>query len=101
MKIDLKTIVDSVGDGIVSAIGVLPNVAENVAKNAADYAAAVGKDLDDLKTNMPDHPEALPRVALGIVGQTIGAGLGIIGGIVDGIDKSIKEIRAQAERVTK
>ena len=98
MEIDPKKIVDSVANGVVSAIGVLPNVAENVAKNATDYAVAVGKDLDELKANMPDHPEVVPRVALGIVGQTIGAGLGMIGGVVAGVDKAIKEIREQAPK---
>ena len=101
MAIDPKNIVDSVANGVVSAIGVLPNVAENVAKNATDYAAAVSKDLGELKANMPDHPEVVPRVALGIVGQTIGAGFGMIGGVIAGVDKAIKEIREQTERVTK
>ena len=101
MEIDPKKIVSSVANGVISAVGVLPCVAENVAKNAADYAAAVSKDLADLKANMPDHPEVVPRVALGIVGQTLGAGLGMLGGIVGGVDKAIKEIRAETEKVTK
>jgi len=99
--IDLTTGVDSVADGVISAGGALPNVAENVAKEASSYAAAISRDLDELKADMPDHPEAVPRVALGVVGQTVGAGLGLIGAVVAGVDKAIKDIKTQTERVTK
>lgn len=100
MIFDLKTLVDSVADGAISALGTFPSVAEKVAANATDYAAAVKRDLEDVKTNMPDKPEVIPRVAFGIIGQTVGAGLGMFGAIAAGVKESIDEIRAQTKRVT-
>jgi len=99
--IDLKNVVDSVAGGVVSAAEILPNVAENVAKNATDYAGAIRRDLEDLKTNMPDRPEVIPRVVFGIAGQTVGAGIGVIEAVVMGIDKTVKDIKTQTKRITK
>jgi len=99
-RLDPKEIVDSVADGVLSAAGFLPNTAENIARNATDYAASVRRSLDEVKTNMPDRPEVIPRAALGIVGETIGAGIGMVEAVAMGVSKTIKDIKTQAKRVT-
>jgi len=99
VSFDPKEAVDSVVDGVLSAVGFFPNVAENIARNATDYATAVRRDLEDIKTSMPDRPEVLPRVAFGIIGQTIGAGVGMVEAVATGIDKTAKDIKSQTRRV--
>jgi len=99
-KIDPKEIADSVADGVISALELFPYVAEGVAKNAQEYASAVHKDLEEVKAKMPEDPVVIPRVVLGVVGQTIGAGLGMVEAVVSGIDKTVKDIKAQTKRVT-
>lgn len=98
--VDPKVLVDSVADGAISVVETIPNIAEKIAANATDYAAAVKRDLEDIKASMPDKPEVIPRVAFGIIGQTVGAGLGMFGAIAAGVKESIDEIKAQTKRVT-
>lgn len=99
-RFDPKEIVDSVADGALSAAQFLPNTAENIARNATDYAASVRRSLDEVKTNMPDRPEVVPRVAFSIIGETVGAGIGMIEAVAMGVDKTVKDIKSQTKRVT-
>jgi len=97
--VDPKTVVDSVGDGVVSALGLFPNIAQKVAQNAANYATGAQRDLASIKAAMPDDPTILPRVAFGVVGQTVGAGIGMVEAIIAGTNQTLNDIKAQANRV--
>jgi len=99
-KINPMTVVDSVGDSVVSVLGIFPTIAENIARNATNYAGAVRNDLESIKREMPKNPLIIPKVAVGIIGQTLGAGIGMFEAVTSGVDKTFKDVKAQTRRLT-
>ena len=96
---DPKTVVDSIADGVVEVAEGPARVAKNVAGVAETFASEVKSNMDDLKTRMPDDPSVIPDVAVKGLGQTAKAGLGIIEGVGNGIQDTLKAVKGQIERV--
>ena len=98
---DPKELVDSVGDGIVSVIQVFPRVAENIASVAQAYATSVNRSIDEFKAKMPDEPAVIPRMLGSIVGETLGAAVGLVEGIVRAGSTTANDVKSQIARGTK
>jgi len=97
---DPKEIADSVVDGAIGAVQFFPRAAEGVAKVANDYAASANKGLTELKTRMPEEPMVIPRLALGVIGETIGAGIGAIEAVIKAGSDTAADVKSQIKRVT-
>lgn len=97
---DPKVIVDSVVDGAVGAAQFFPRAAENIAKVADAYAVSANKNINDFKAKMPDEPAVVPRLLLSVVGETIGAGIGMVEAIINAGAETAKDVKSQIKRVT-
>lgn len=97
---DPKEIVDSVVDGAVGVIQFFPRAAENVAKVADAYAVSANKNISDFKAKMPDEPAVLPRLALSVIGETIGAGIGMFEALISAGAATATDVKSQIKRVT-
>ena len=97
---DPKVVVDSVVDGAVGAAQFFPRAAENVAKVATVYAASANKNLNELKAKMPEDPTVVPQLLLGFIGETVGAGIGMVEAIVIAGSDTAKDVKSQIARVT-
>ena len=98
---DPKTIVDSIGDGVVSAAQVLPRVAENVAGVAQAYAGSVNRNINEFKAKMPDEPAVIPRMIGSIFGETVGAVVGLVEAVVRAGSTTVTDIKSQIDRGTR
>jgi len=98
---DPKTIVDSIGDGVVSAAQVLPRVAENVAGVAQAYAGSVNRSINEFKAKMPDEPAVIPRMIGSIVGETVGVMVGLVEAVVRAGSTTATDIKSQIDRGTR
>ena len=98
---DPKDLVDSVGDGIVSAVQVFPRVAENVAGVAHAYASSVNRSIDEFKAKMPDEPAVIPRMLGSVAGETLGAAIGLVEAVVRAGSTTAADIKSQISRGTR
>ena len=98
---DPKTIVDSIGNGVVSAAQVLPRAAENVAGVAQAYAGSVNRSINEFKAKMPDEPAVIPRMVGSIIGETVGAVFGLVEAVVRAGSATASDIKSQIDRGTR
>ena len=98
---DPKTIVDSIGNGVVGAAQVLPRAAENIAGVAHAYAGSVNRSIDEFKAKMPDEPAVIPRMIGSIAGETLGAVVGLVEAVVRAGSATVTDIKSQIDRGTR
>jgi len=98
---ETKTIVDSIGDGIVDAAEWPVRCAENVAAVATVFANSVKGNMDNIKERMPDDPSVIPDTVVVAVGQTFEVGLGMVEALAKGTLDSFEAVRKQISRVTR
>lgn len=97
---DPKKVVDSVVDGTIGAIQFFPRAAENIAKVADAYAVSANKNINDFKAKMPDEPAVIPRLVFSVIGETIGAGIGIFEAVIKAGSDTASDVKSQIKRVT-
>lgn len=97
---DPKTLVDSIGDGVLGAVQFLPRAAENIASVALGYARSVNSSIDMVKTSLPDEPSAIPRLLGSVAGETLGALVGLPEAIIRAGSSTVADIRSQIKRGT-
>jgi len=95
---DPKILVDSVADGALEVVEVVPRVAENCAIVGTIFAASMKSNIDSVKGHMPDNPGVLPDLAVKAVGETVIAGVGLIQGLGKGIMDSLGGVQDQIRR---
>jgi len=95
----VKTLVDSVADGVVDVAEAPVRVATNIAGVAQGFASEVKANMDNVKSQMPDNPGVIPEAAIKAAGQTAKAGLGMIQGLGKGIMDTLDAVKSQVQRV--
>jgi len=95
---DPKILVDSVADGAVEVVEVVPRVAENCAIVCTAFAASMKGNMDSVKSHLPDNPGILPDIAVKAVGETVMAGVGLVQGLGKGIMDSLGGVQDQIRR---
>jgi len=98
---DPKILVDSVADGALEIVEVVPRVAENCAVVGAAFAASMKSNIDSVKGHMPDNPGVLPDVAVKAAGETVMAGVGLLQGFGKGIMDTLEGVQGQIRRVVR
>jgi len=96
---EIKTLADSIADGVIEVAEGPARVAKNVASVAENFASEVKSNMDNVKARMPDDPSVIPDAAVKAVGQTAKAGLGMIDGVGRGIMDTFEAVKSQIERV--
>ena len=97
---EIKTLVDSVLDGVVELAEGPARVATNVAGVAGTFASEMKSNMDSVKSALPDNPSVIPDAAIKAVGQTVNAGLGMFEGIGKGVMDTFGAVKNQIKRVT-
>jgi len=97
---DPREIVDSIADGALSALQLFPRIAENIAANATGYAVSVNRNINNIKASMPDDPAVIPRTLGSIIGETFGAGIGMIEAVINAGSTTAREVSSQIKRTT-
>lgn len=97
---DPKELVDSVVEGVIGAAQFFPRAAENVAKVADAYAVSTNKNINDFKAQMPEEPAVIPRLVGSVLGQTVGAGFGMLEAVGNAVMDTAKDIKSQISRGT-
>jgi len=96
---EIKTLADSIADGVIEVAEGPARVAKNVASVADIFAAEVKANMDSVKSSMPDNPAVIPDAAIKAVGQTVKAGLGMVEGVGKGIMDTFEAVKGQITRV--
>jgi len=97
---EIKTVVDSVLDGVVEVAEGPARVADNVAEVAGTFASEVKANMDMVKGKLPDDPSVIPDAAIKAAGQTVKAGLGMVEAIGKGTMDTFEAVKNQIRRVT-
>jgi len=97
---DPKKLADSVVDGAIEVVEVVPRVAENCAVVGATFAASMKSNMETVKGQLPDNPAVLPDVAIKAMGQTVNAGISLFEGIGKGVMDTADGVKNQIRRVT-
>ena len=97
---DPKKIVDSICDGALSALQFFPRAAQNIAANATAYASSVNSNLNSIKAGMPDDPAVIPRAIGSVLGETLGAGIGMLEAVIGAGSDTAREVSSQIKRTT-
>ena len=95
-----KTIVDSIGDGVVELAEGPVRVAINTAEVAKTFASNVKANMEDFKNRMPQDLSAIPDCAVRAAAHTIQDGLGFFEGIGKGVTDTLDGVKNQIKRVT-
>ena len=96
---ELKTIIDSVAGGVIKGAEVAPTVAANVARTMTNYPLGIKREMEAVRTQMPDHPEIIPKAIIGTVSETVKAGVDLVAGVVNGISDTARGIEYEIKRV--
>lgn len=98
---DVKTVVDSVGDGAVELLETGARIALKEGHVMTDYAASLKDCAEEIKRRLPDDPVVLADAVIRTVGATVKAMVGAGEAVVGGIDETAKGVKSQIERVVK
>lgn len=96
---DPKTLVDSIGDGALEVLKIVPTFAEKEARVSAQYAADIKGDIDRVQSALPDDPSALVGTVVSVLGHTAKAAISAIGAAFESADETFEGIKKQVSRV--
>ena len=97
---ELRTIVDSLGDGVVELAQGPVRVAENTAEGAKNFASHVKSNMDDFEKRMPQDLSAIPDCAFKAVAHTVSDSISLFEGVGKGIHDTLDGVKNQIKRVT-
>jgi hypothetical protein len=97
---ELKTIIDSIGDGAVEVAEAPVRAAENTADTAKSFADHVKANMDDFKKRMPNDLSAIPDCAMRAVGHTVSDGISLFEGLGKALHDTLDGVKNQIKRVT-
>ncbi len=95
-----KTLVDSIGDGVVTVAECPVKIAGNLASVAQTLANQAQANLEDVKRRTPDDPMVLIDAPVKAVAQTFKAGVSLVGAFVNPLAATLSEVQSQIQRVT-
>lgn len=93
-----KNIIDGLGDSVLTIVEILPRTGQNVARVLDNYAGQADSHIKEVKSQMPEEPGAVPQALFGAIGETIGAGIGVVEGFIKAGTDTISEVKGNIDR---